>query len=69
VVKKFFFNSYMIEFKLNCINNKGLVAAFIGCLAEEYEGKIYVYGATNDDKYQEISNKLQQIGCSKCNPF
>ena len=45
---------------------QGLVAAFIGCMMEEFEGKIYVYGATNEDKYQEIQNKLQQIGCSKC---
>lgn len=45
----------------------GLLAAFLGCMMEEYEGKVYVYGATNEDKHQEITNKLQAIGCSKCN--
>ena len=33
---------------------------------EEFEGKIYVYGATNEDKYQEIQSRLKQIGCSNC---
>lgn len=43
----------------------GLVAAFIGCMMEDFEGKIFVYGATNEDKHQEISAKLNQIGCGK----
>jgi len=34
-------------------------------MMEEFEGKVFVYGATNEDKYQEISNKLQLIGCLK----
>jgi len=44
----------------------GLLAAFIGCMMEELDGRVFVYGATNEDKYQEISNKLQLIGCAKC---
>lgn len=44
----------------------GLVAAFIGCHMEEFEGKVYVYGVVNEDKYQELTAKFQQLGCSKC---
>ena len=33
---------------------------------EEFEGKVYVFGATNEEKYQEIFSKMQEIGCSKC---
>ncbi len=44
----------------------GLLAAFIGCMMEEFEGRVFVYGATNEDKYQEVAAKLQLIGCSKC---
>jgi hypothetical protein len=44
----------------------GLLAAFIGCMMEELDGRVFVYGATNEDKYQEVSNKLQLIGCAKC---
>lgn len=52
--------------KLKLFWNLGLLAAFLGCMMEEFEGKVFVYGATNEDKYQEISNKLQLIGCLKC---
>ena len=47
----------------------GLVAAFIGCMMNEYEGKVLVYGAASEDKYQEIMAKYQQIGCAKCKLF
>ncbi len=45
----------------------GLLAAFIGCKMEELEGRVYVYGELSDEKYQELTAKFQQIGCSKCN--
>ncbi len=45
----------------------GMVAAFIGCMMEEFEGKVYVFGTVSDEKYDEISTKYQQIGCHKCN--
>ena len=35
-------------------------------MMEEFEGKVYIYGEMNDDKYQELTNKFQQIGCAKC---
>ena len=44
----------------------GMVAAFIGCMMEEFDGKVYVFGAVSDEKYDEISAKYQQIGCYKC---
>ena len=44
----------------------GLLAAFIGCMMEELEGKVYVYGTLNEEKYLELTNKYQQIGCAKC---
>jgi hypothetical protein len=44
----------------------GLLAAFVGCMMEEFEGKVYVYGKLDDDKYNELTNKFQQIGCNKC---
>ncbi len=44
----------------------GLVAAFIGSMVGEYEGKVLVYGSASEDKYHEIMNKYQQIGCAKC---
>jgi 16S rRNA C967 or C1407 C5-methylase (RsmB/RsmF family) len=43
----------------------GLVSAFIGCMMEDYGGKVYVCGVNSDDKYQEITARLQKIGCSK----
>lgn len=45
----------------------GLVAAFIGSMMGEYEGKVMVFGSASEEKYQEINAKYQQIGCSKCN--
>ena len=45
----------------------GLLAAFIGCMMEELEGRVYVYGELSDEKYLELTAKFQQIGCSKCN--
>jgi hypothetical protein len=44
----------------------GLVAAFIGSMLGEYEGKVMVFGTASEEKYQEINAKYQQIGCSKC---
>lgn len=44
----------------------GLVGAFIGSFMEEYDGRVYVFGATNESRYHEISEKLHQIGVSKC---
>jgi hypothetical protein len=35
-------------------------------MMEEFEGRVFVYGATNEDKYQEVAAKLQLIGCAKC---
>ena len=44
----------------------GLLAAFVGSLMEEYEGKVYAYGHLDDAKYNELVSKFQQIGCNKC---
>jgi hypothetical protein len=47
----------------------GLVAAFIASMTADLDSKIYVYGATNEDRYNELMNKIQQIGCSKSDCF
>jgi hypothetical protein len=47
----------------------GLVAAFIASMTADLDSKIYVYGATNEDRYNELMNKIQQIGCSKSELF
>ncbi len=44
----------------------GLLAAFIGCMMDEFEGKVYAYGYLNDEKASELTNKFQQMGCAKC---
>jgi 16S rRNA C967 or C1407 C5-methylase (RsmB/RsmF family) len=43
----------------------GLVAAFIGSMMGEYEGKVMVFGTASEEKYKEINEKLQLIGCAK----
>ena len=45
----------------------GLVAAYLGCIMKELDGRVFVFGATSDEKYEEITNKMKLIGCSKCN--
>lgn len=44
----------------------GLVTGFIGTLMQELEGRVFAFGCTTDEKYQEMTIKMEQIGCSKC---
>jgi hypothetical protein len=44
----------------------GLVTGFIGTLMQELEGRVFAFGCTSEQKYQEMSLKMEQIGCSKC---
>ncbi len=47
----------------------GLVAAYLGCIMKELEGRVFAFGATSDEKYEEITQKMKLIGCSKCMMF
>jgi hypothetical protein len=44
----------------------GLNVTYIGCLMKEIEGRVHAYGTRTDEKHQELTQLLQNMGCAKC---
>ncbi len=44
----------------------GLGVAYIASLMKDIEGRVFAYGALTDEKYQELTQLLQNMGCKKC---